>query len=413
MSEQIQEDDVRGVDQHAAEETAPAAAPENRTAPSGDNNGEEEAPKMSKNALKRMRKAQEWEDGREDRAKRRKEKRYERRQRYSETRKAIIANAAATGQDPSSLLPVPPPSRNRRGVNNTLVPMALILDCDFETYMTDKELISLSSQVVRSYSDNRAAKYRAHLWIGGWKGKLFERFETAMRAAYKGWKGVEFCEGDFIQTSEEATAKMAAPEGRAGVLIDPLLKSRDHPVEWVRDEKDPFPLPDPEPEPKEEHKNIVYLTSESPYTLERLEPNTCYVIGGIVDKNREKGLCYRRARERGIRTAKLPIGKFMVMQSRQVLATNHVVEIMLKWLEFEDWGKAFTAVIPKRKGGTLRADEEHIEEEQGDNESGAEEEEDPSATKTAEEPVVKSETVEPVGLKQDVEDVKEVSEARS
>lgn len=403
MSEQIQ-DETKGVEQHA-EGTAPVTAQEDQVAALDANNGGEEAPKMSKNALKRMRKAQEWEDGREDRAKRRKEKRSERRQRYSETRKAILANAAATGQDPSSLLPVPPPSRSRKGVDSTLVPLALILDCDFETYMSDKELISLSSQVVRSYSDNRAAKYRAHLWIGGWKGKLHERFETAMRAAYKGWKGVEFCPGDFVQSSEEATAKMTAPEGRGGVMIEPLLKSRDHPVEWVRDEKDPFPLPDPEPEPKEEHKNIVYLTSESPYTLERLEPNTCYVVGGLVDKNREKGLCYRRARERGIRTAKLPIGKFMVMQSRQVLATNHVVEIMLKWLEYEDWGKAFTAVIPKRKGGTLRVDDEAhdgMEGEQEEKEGDAEEDEDTMASTGAEEAVVNTETTESADSKQDV-----------
>jgi tRNA (guanine9-N1)-methyltransferase len=44
----------------------------------------------------------------------------------------------------------------------------------------------------------------------------------------------------------------------------------------------------------------------------------------------------------------------MVMQSRVVLTTNHVVEIMLKWLEYENWGEAFMSVIPKRKGGQLK-----------------------------------------------------------
>jgi len=42
------------------------------------------------------------------------------------------------------------------------------------------------------------------------------------------------------------------------------------------------------------------------------------------------------------------------MNSRSVLATNHVSEIMLKWLELGDWGEAFIQVIPKRKGGKLR-----------------------------------------------------------
>lgn len=44
----------------------------------------------------------------------------------------------------------------------------------------------------------------------------------------------------------------------------------------------------------------------------------------------------------------------MEMQSRKVLATNHVNEIMVKWLECGDWGEAFMKVIPKRKGGQLK-----------------------------------------------------------
>ena len=53
------------------------------------------------------------------------------------------------------------------------------------------------------------------------------------------------------------------------------------------------------------------------------------------------------------------------MSSRKVLATNHVNEIMVKWFETGDWGKAFMEVIPKRKGGKLK-------DEQGKDESGGE-----------------------------------------
>lgn len=102
-------------------------------------------------------------------------------------------------------------------------------------------------------------------------------------------------------------------------------------------------------------RSIVYLTSDSPHTLDVLSPYTTYIIGGLVDKNRHKGICYKRAMSRDILTAKLPIGEYMTMQSRSVLATNHVAEIMLRWLEYGDWAKAFLQVIPKRKEAKLKA----------------------------------------------------------
>jgi hypothetical protein len=37
------------------------------------------------------------------------------------------------------------------------------------------------------------------------------------------------------------------------------------------------------------------------------------------------------------------------MASRHVLTVNQVLEIILHWLENQDWEKAFMAVIPKRK----------------------------------------------------------------
>jgi tRNA (guanine9-N1)-methyltransferase len=292
--------------------------------------------------MKRLRKAQAWEEGKDGRRKRRKQKREDRRDRRREARDALIAQ----GIDPKTLFPHKGPSSR--------VPVALLLDCDFETYMMEKEIWSLASQITRAYSDNRSARYRSHLWVSGWKGTLYDRFHGVLGDQHLQWQGIGFVEGDFVEGAARAREQLRT---RPGEIIEPLRKSAEAPVPMVRDATDPLPLPEPEPEPDEACRDIVYLTSDSPYTLERLEPNTIYVIGGLVDRNREKGLCYRRARERGIRTARLPIGQYMLMQSRKVLATNHVVEIMLKWLECEDWGQAFTSVIPKRKGGMLRREE--------------------------------------------------------
>ncbi|KAL2210790.1 hypothetical protein CC79DRAFT_1366171 [Sarocladium strictum] len=309
----------------------PASASTATTAVSG----EASAP-LSKNAQKRLRKRQAWEEGREDRANKRKEKRVQQKNRKRIQRDELISQ----GIDPLSLIPKREPA--------TLVPIALILDCDFEQYMLDKERISLASQITRSYSDNHKAKYKSHFWIDGWTGKLKERFDTVLGKQHSNWRGVGFEEGDFLQAAVSARGQM---QKNGGELIQALQPSADAPA-LTRDERGEDEPEDPPLDPA--YSDVIYLSSDSPYTLNRLEANTTYVIGGLVDKNREKGLCHRRATEKGIRTARLPIGDFMVMQCRKVLATNHVVEIMLKWLECENWGEAFMSVIPKRKGGVLR-----------------------------------------------------------
>ncbi|KAF4965304.1 hypothetical protein FSARC_6886 [Fusarium sarcochroum] len=300
---------------------------------------DEEAVPMSKNALKRLKKQQQWEAGKEERKQKRKDSRVARKVRKREERAALIAQ----GIDPDANKKEKPPSIN--------VPISLIFDCDFEQYMREKEIISLGSQITRSYSENKNARYRTQIYVSDWNGKLAERFHQILDDKHRNWKGIDFVDGDFIACAEKAREQM---KGKDNQVTEALQRSIDDKSPWVRDAKDPLPLPDPEPEPRPEYNDIVYLSSDSPYTLERLEPNTSYIIGGLVDKNREKGLCYKRARERGIRTARLPIGQYMVMQSRTVLTTNHVVEIMLKWLEYENWGDAFMSVIPKRKGGQLR-----------------------------------------------------------
>jgi tRNA (guanine9-N1)-methyltransferase len=434
-----------------------------------------EDPPLSKNQLKKRRRDEAWQAAKELRKEKRRDKRHEKQARKAEER-AELQEKMARGEIEA---PLPSPEELARKTKRpVLLPVTLIVDCDFDELMTEKELISLGAQLTRCYSDNRHSKYRAHMVMSSWEGSLRTRFETVLTNHHKGWRGVRFLEKDFIgsakemdgimrsrnggqlvgafapgegaktvpQTKEDGPEKVNGPEPLAveetvAPVSEEVIMGEPKELDHIEDspQKDglvpeelkeetpagqPSTAPEPptgqtatstspdsksqpadsiqeagsgaiiastttEPPPPSE-PSLVYLTSDSPHTLDRLSPNTSYIIGGIVDKNRHKGLCYKRACERGIPTAKLPIGEYMTMQSRSVLAVNHVVEIMLKWLETGDWGEAFLSVIPKRKEAKLRVKKESGQKNGRDEES--EDGEDDSGDKIEEDDVKMEET---------------------
>ena len=69
---------------------------------------------------------------------------------------------------------------------------------------------------------------------------------------------------------------------------------------------------------KDQKENLVYLTADAETILEDLDPKKIYIIGGLVDRNRWKGITMKKAQEQGIQTAKLPIGSYLKMSSSQV-----------------------------------------------------------------------------------------------
>ncbi|KAA8578971.1 hypothetical protein FQN60_007010 [Etheostoma spectabile] len=114
-------------------------------------------------------------------------------------------------------------------------------------------------------------------------------------------------------------------------------------------------------------EELVYLTSDSPNVLEELDHKKAYVIGGLVDHNHHKGITFERATELGIAHAQLPLSSFVKMNSRKVLAVNHVFEIILAYLEKGSWQEAFFTVLPQRKGAV--AVDQEKEEEDSDSDS--------------------------------------------
>ena len=292
---------------------------------------------ISKNQLKKLRKKQEWESKREERKLIKKEKLTAKRERKREVKQQ---EAAANGVDLSKPIERPKQAPAQRAVT---LPVTILIDCDFDDLMRDNERISLASQITRCYSDNKNTLYRAHLAVCSFGGELRKRFDNVL-THYRGWRGVRFLDENFVDAAEQAkswmglTADSEVPAEETGKLAGSFAPySLTTSIAQLQDEAE-----------------IVYLSSESDYTLHTLKPFSTYIIGGLVDKNREKGICYKRATRAGIKTAKLPIGEYLEMSSRKVLATNHVNEIMLEWLRCGDWGEAFVKVVPKRKGGQLR-----------------------------------------------------------
>lgn len=314
-------------------------------------------PPLSKNKLKKMKRDQEWEAGRELRKKLRKEK----------VKEKKLRKRAARDEEASrpSLNPENNSYSDRKTVSegiqphrpqNVQVPVTIVIDCGFDELMQENERKSLGSQVTRCYSDNHKAPYQAHLAISSFGGHLKERFDTLLSGNHRSWKGVRFLDGDFVAAAGRAKEWMQAPEG--GTLVGALSRMGTLNHDCSSEEAG--------------NGETIYLTSDSPDTLSTLKPYSTYIIGGLVDKNRYKGICYKKAMEAGVKTAKLPIGDYMRMNSRFVLATNHVSEIIVRWLECGDWGKAFDRVVPKRKGGVLKEKEVIVEELSHSDEDGRE-----------------------------------------
>ncbi|ODQ66839.1 hypothetical protein NADFUDRAFT_46191 [Nadsonia fulvescens var. elongata DSM 6958] len=253
---------------------------------------------MSKSAWKKQQKALAWESQKPDFCNARREKRKvlkaARRERKlaSQTGEEVVSPAP---DSPASATPRTPFELNRL---NTRV----IVDCGFDDLMTETERTSLASQVVRCYSENKKGPNAVNLTISSLNKKLLTRFNTNMRQLHLQWKNVEILERDFTLPTDPS-----------------------------------------------ELANWVYLSSDSPNTLDILEEGKTYIVGGIVDKGRYVDLCKSKAEKLGIQTAKLPINDYIALAGRKVLTTNHVFELLLKWFEVGNWKSAFEMVLPARK----------------------------------------------------------------
>ncbi|XP_075607671.1 tRNA methyltransferase 10 homolog A isoform X1 [Balearica regulorum gibbericeps] len=163
---------------------------------------------------------------------------------------------------------------DRKRMRREVVPstLRLIVDCSFDDLMVLKDVKKLHKQIQRCYAENRKAFHPVQFYLTSHGGQL----KSNMNENDKGWVNWK-----DIQIRTEHYSE--------------LIKKED----------------------------LVYLTSDSPDVLSELDEKKAYVIGGLVDHNHHKGVTYRKAVEQGIGHAQLPLGNFVKMNSRKVLAVNH------------------------------------------------------------------------------------------
>ncbi|KDD73449.1 hypothetical protein H632_c2167p0 [Helicosporidium sp. ATCC 50920] len=177
--------------------------------------------------------------------------------------------------------------------------LRIVLDLGFAELMTDSELKSLCQQLSYCHSANSRVREAAHLIFTGLRGPMGEALRRQCTGCDR-WP-VDQHEEDYLEVFE----------GR--------------------------------------QDQLVYLTADSQHELRELDLDKAYIVGGIVDRNRFKRLCADKAEAQGIATARLPIGEYVQLAASPVMCTNHVVEIMMRYVELKDWKAAFETVIPFRK----------------------------------------------------------------
>ena len=197
----------------------------------------------------------------------------------------------------------------------------LIVDCAYETLMTDAEVFSLCKQIRYAYAVNARAR----------------RTPFPLRIALTSLSGAM---PDTMATVPAAAASAKAP--CAGRLHSALRRNAGFDC-WVL-------------ERAAEHftstmdgERTVYLTAESPNVLSSLDISYSYVVGGLVDHNRLKGISHDVASAFALQTARLPLREAMQNGGRRrtVITVNQVMDVVISvWQQQRQYQQQHVADEP-------------------------------------------------------------------
>lgn len=121
----------------------------------------------------------------------------------------------------------------------------IVIDLDFEEQMTESEVRSLCGQLQYAYSSNTRAAVPCHLYFTSLQGSI----------------------------AEQANRQLS------GLANWHVTQESQSYIDFFRQRKD----------------DLIYLTADSPHELSELDARKLYIIGGIVDRNRHKNICFKKA----------------------------------------------------------------------------------------------------------------------
>ena len=283
-------------------------------------NNKEEKPKLpiSKNQLKKMKRQEEWKQKMEKiKAYKKEKKKEKKRLKREEREKEELLNPKITETKKEINKDIP--FKSRKQIKEEFKEkckngMRVIIDCDFEHLMDERCIKSMVRQIVDLYSINKYSTNPFRVILYGVGKQIKEGLE---KSDYKNWIGIEiYFKEDYPNFDK---------------FIEDIL---------YKDDKRPM---------KDIKYNIYYLSADSENNTENIDKNSTYIIGGIVDRNKYKGLSLNKAKELGINHGKFPIGEYLKLQSSQVLTTNHTFHILNEFSIRHDWKEALVSIIPKRK----------------------------------------------------------------
>lgn len=306
-------------------------------------NNIEEKPKLpiSKNQLKKLKKQEEWKKKMEKIKQYKKEKKKEKKRLKREERekeeKLHPKNIESEINEIKDKEKLNTPFKTRKELKEEFKQkckngMKVVIDCDFEHLMNEQGNKSMVRQIVDLYSINKISSNPFRVILYGVGKQIKEGLE---KSDYKNWIGIEI----YFKEDYPSFDKF---------IEEILYKDDERSLDDIK-------------------KDVYYLSADSENNIENIDSNATYIIGGIVDRNKYKGLSLNKAKKLGINHGKFPIGDYLKLQSSQVLTTNHTFHILNEFSIKHDWKEAFVSIIPKRKQEEKEESEGHSEDKKDEN----------------------------------------------